>query len=211
MWLVFFLSFFFCLFSSSAYFGICYEQKVPSQLVALATNDFLVFIYSFLYLNTAPNLSALCCLMWQGPKPQWAGGYSFDYANSIFNLVLGGIVFLEVILSSGTWWDHIKPHILFTVHCGRNYSLATVWLKKWRQLCLRASVWHLGSHKAMDFFYELQVNKKRRCPEALAPHSASHLQWFQANPDVWMNSAVLYSHFQVKIKLADKSCLFTVI
>lgn len=73
----------------------CYEQKVPSQLVVLATNDFLVFVYSFLYLNIAPNLSALCCLMWQGSKLQRAGGYSFDYTNGILSSLLqeGGLFF----------------------------------------------------------------------------------------------------------------------
>lgn len=33
-------------------------KKVPSQLVVLVTNDFLVFTCNSLYLNIAPNLSA---------------------------------------------------------------------------------------------------------------------------------------------------------
>lgn len=190
-----FLLFFFLFLPFFSLFWYLLWKKVPSQLVALATNDFLVFIYSFLYLNIAPNLSALCCLMWQGPKLQWVGGYSFDYTNGIFNLVLVCVcvVFLEVIFSRGTWWDHIEPHILFTAHHGRNYSLVTVWLKKWRQLCLHAGVWYLGTHEAIDFCYELKMKKKEvpsgaGTPYCQPPATAPSRSWCLNKQCIFMQS-----------------------
>lgn len=105
----------------------------------------------------------------------------------------GGVVFLEVIFCRGTWGDHIVPHILFTAHPGRSYSLVTVWLKKWRQLFLCADVWYLGTCKAMDFCYELQQKKKEvpsgaGTPYCQPPATAPSRSWCLNKQCIFMQS-----------------------
>lgn len=68
-----------------------------------------------------------------------------------------------------------------------------------------------GNLQGYGFLLAVTTKKLRRCPAALAPRTASHLQCLRADPDVWINSAFLRSRFRVKIKLSGKTCLFTVI
>lgn len=176
-------------------------NKNSITISCLGYQLFSLFVYISLYLNIAPNLSALCCLIWQGPKPQWGAGRSFDYSNGTQFAPGEVVIFLGAIFSRGIWWDHIEPHTLLAVQHGRNYSGSALWSKNWGDLCLCAGVWYLELTRfwISATSYKQEKGDGQQCWHPTVSPSRSWHLYNQCN------------HFQGEIKLADKMCVFTVI
>lgn len=181
-WLVFF-------FGSLHFFSLFWYllwTKISITISCLGYQWFSLFIYISLYLNTAPNLSALCCLMWQGPKPQWGAGCSFDYTNGIFSVLLGRLWFFweqylaeefdEITLNLTLYWQCSMGGTILDLLCDQRTEGIYV--------CMQVS----GSWSSQGCGFLLRATKNRK-KEMVS--SVGTPQCLQADPDIFVTSAIV--------------------